>query len=226
MERRRNAWVRVRFAARTGAVLPFEIPPGTTPRTLLTELLPRDHARLVPAEAGRARVLVQVDDARYELDLDGPRLSLDEAQGGIRAEDRGRFDIVLTVAESTIQRFLDDWSGPKRWLPKFTPQGGVHILTDPRLVRRAAMVTGSIEIAVADFEGGPVGMRVAAGARAMRGEDEADAVVDLSMDAFERLLAGTLGPDDAIADRHVTVRGKKLVAMQFALALVPFFPPH
>ena len=77
MERRRNAWVRVRFAARTGAVLPFEIPPGTTPRTLLTELLPRDHARLVPAEAGRARVLVQVDDARYELDLDGPRLSLD-----------------------------------------------------------------------------------------------------------------------------------------------------
>jgi SCP-2 sterol transfer family protein len=198
------------------------IPPGTSPHALITELLPADHARLVPEGAGRARVFVHLGDARYTLDVDGRHFT---SHVGERNEDTDRFDLALTVDPATLQRFLDDWSGPKRWLPKFVPRGGVAILTDPRLLRRLAMVTGRIELAIADFEGERVALTLAAGARAVRDDArEPDVVVELSMDAFERLLDATLAPDEAIADSHVTVRGKKLVAMQFALALVPFFP--
>ena len=205
-------------------MLPFVIPPGTTPRGLITELLPKDHARLVPAHAGRARVFVHIDDARYTLDVDGAHL---RSHVGERLEETDRFDLSLTVDEATVQRFLDDWSGPKRWLPTFTPGGGVAILTDPRLLRRLAMVTGRIELAISDFEGERVSLTLAAGARAVHDDAAApDAVVEMKMDAFERLLDASLAPDEAIGDSHVTVRGKKLVAMQFALALVPFFPPR
>jgi len=205
-------------------VIPFTIPPGTSPHVLITELLPRDHARPVPASAGRARVFVHIDDARYTLDVDGARV---KAHIGDHNADGDRFDLSLRANEATVQKFLDDWSGPKRWLPKFEPRGGIAILTDPRLLRRLAMVTGRIELAIADFEGERVSLTLAAGARAVHDEAaEPDVVVEMTMDAFERLLDASLAPDEAIADRHVTVRGKKLVAMQFALALVPFFPPR
>ena len=146
---------------------------------------------------------------------------------GERHDETDRFDLSLRIAAATAQRFLDDWSGPKRWLPKFTPGGGVAILTDPRLLRRLAMVTGRIELAISNFEGGRVSMTLAAGARAVHDDSATpDVVVEMKMDAFERLLDASLAPDEAIGDSHVTVRGKKLVAMQFALALVPFFPPR
>jgi hypothetical protein len=207
-------------------VLPFTVPPGTTPHSLITELLPKDHARLVPPSAGRARVFVEVDDARYTLEVDGSHVTPRAGEPGDE-RDRDTYDLRLRIDHATLQRFLDDWSGPKRWIPTFTPSGGVAILTDPRLLRRLAMVTGCIEIAIADFEGGRVSMSLAAGARAAQDHrGEPDVVVELAMDAFERLLAATLAPDEAIADSHVTVRGKKLVALQFALAVVPFFPPR
>ena len=205
-------------------MLPLSIPPGTTPHALITELLPRDHARLVPAGSGRARVFVHVGDARYTLDVDGEKVAV---HAGERADETDRFDLELATDAATLQRFLDDWSGPKRWPPKFTPGGGVAILTDPRLLRRLSMVTGRIELAIADFEGRRVALTLAAGSKAARDDrSPPDVVVELSMDAFERLLDATLSPDEAIADAEVTVSGKKLVAMQFALALVPFFPPR
>jgi hypothetical protein len=158
---------------------------------------------------------------RFTLAIDGATLDPHAAHT--------RVDLVLAIDEATVQRFLDDWMGPGRWLPRFEPRGGVLLLTDPRLVRRLGMVSGSIELAIVDFEGGRAGMTLAAGARATRdqeGDEDAacDVVVELSTRTFELLLAGTLRPDEAIIDKHVTVRGKTLVAMQFALALVPFFP--
>ena len=56
--------------------------------------------------------------------------------------------------------------------------------------------------------------------------DDPEASIRIRLPAFQQILAGKIGPDEAIADGHVTLKGKKLVAMQFALALVPYFPPR
>ena len=54
--------------------------------------------------------------------------------------------------------------------------------------------------------------------------DDPDVSISIALPAFLEVLAGTLGPDQAIAEGRVKLTGKKLVAMQFALALVPYFP--
>jgi hypothetical protein len=208
-------------------VLPASVPAGTTPRSFLTALLPAEHARLVPSRAGRARVLVHLGDDRFLLSADGDRLNVSEFTDPLPPTDAAEApaDVLVSFDEPTVRRFLEDWSGPRRWLPRFEPRE-VALLTDARLLRRLAMVMGRIELAIDDFEGSRAAVTLAAGSRAIKNLDaDPDVSVELSMDTFERLLAGTLGPDEAIADRHVTVRGKTLVAMQFALALVPFFPP-
>jgi hypothetical protein len=209
-------------------VLPASVPPGTTPRSFLTSLLPAEHARLVPARAGRARVLVRVGDEHLTLSADGDHLAVSEVEPDtLTNEADGAPDVAVFVDEATFVLFLEDWIGPRRWLPRFEPRE-VALLTDARLLRRIGMVTGTIELAIDDFDGSRVSVRLAAGARATAARESdapPDVTVELSMDTFERLLAGTLAPDEALADRHVSVRGKTLVAMQFALALVPFFPP-
>ena len=64
----------------------------------------------------------------------------------------------------------------------------------------------------------------AGGGKKIRVSDEADVTIEASVATFERMLAGTLAPDEAISGSHVELIGKKLVAMQFAFALAPFFP--
>jgi putative sterol carrier protein len=88
------------------------------------------------------------------------------------------------------------------------------------------MVDGKIELALREFNGSRVGMTFALGAAAKKGIDPEDAgvVVEVSLSVFERMLAGKLSPDAALADGDVHVRGKRLVAMQLAFALAPFFP--
>ena len=75
------------------------------------------------------------------------------------------------------------------------------------------------------FEGQSATLLVAAGPDASLYDDPA-ATVRIELPAFLELLAGKLGPDEAIVEGHVTLTGKKLVAMQFALALAPYFPPR
>ena len=199
----------------------FPVPSGTTPRALVTEILPREHATLVPKGAGRARVFVALGDERFSLSADGARLSVEEA-GGRGGEGH---DLAVRTDSATVGRFLEDWSGPRKYAPTFEAREGVQILTDARVIRRLAMATGSLELAIDDFEGGRAALTVAAGARVVGQDGRApDAVVSMSTATFERLLGGTLPPDEALTARHVAVRGKMLVAMQFALALAPFFP--
>lgn len=204
-------------------MLPSTIPQGTTVESLLETVLPEAHRHEV-ARAGATgpeqRLGVEVvGGKRYVFRLAGPEVSFDE--GG------GPAHLHIRVERSTVERFLEDWSGPRRFVPSFVPREGVTLLTDPRVLKRLVAVTGSIELALPDFEGERVSLFVSAGgsrAHEPREGAAADVVVEVAVPTFERLLAGSLAPDEALADGHVEVRGKKLVAMQFAFALAPFFP--
>ena len=131
----------------------------------------------------------------------------------------------VSVAKHTLERFLLDWTTEKRFIPKFKPRGDVTLFTDPRVLKRLTMVTGRVELALPEFEGGRAAIRLGAGGgKKIQVSDEADVTIEASVSTFERMLAGTLAPDEAISGAHVEILGKKLIAMQFAFALAPFFP--
>jgi putative sterol carrier protein len=88
------------------------------------------------------------------------------------------------------------------------------------------MAHGRIEIALRDFEGERMSVVLGFGSAARRriDPDDADVVVEAGMDTVERMLAGTLAPEDALADGDVRVRGNRMLALQLALAVAPFYP--
>jgi putative sterol carrier protein len=211
-------------------MLPFEIPTGTTARSLFETVLPNAHKQLVPLDAGTSELTLAVrvgdDDTLaeggsslgYTFVFRGSEVTIEESERPA--------SLWIAVHKRTLDRFLGDWMGPRRFAPKFTPRGGALLLTDPRIMKRLVMVTGRIELALPDFEGERASFFVGAGGgkKVSIEPDAPDVVLEATVPTFERLLAGTLPPDEAIGGNHVTIRGKKLVAMQFAFALAPFFP--
>lgn len=204
-------------------MLPFDIPAGTTVETLFAEVLPRLHRQLVPDEprAAELRAVARVVGHKsYTLAVRGAELAVHEG------EDEGA-PVWVCLDARAVELFLDDWSGPRRLVPDPLPTSGVLLLTDPRLLRRVAMVSGRIELAMKDFPGaGRVAMTLGAGDAARKGIDpgDPDVVIEATLSSVERLLSGALSPEDALVDEHVTVRGKRFVAMQLALALAPLHP--
>ncbi|MGC4079458.1 MAG: SCP2 sterol-binding domain-containing protein [Rubrivivax sp.] len=101
-------------------------------------------------------------------------------------------------------------------------------MSDPRILKRVKMVTGTIELAMRDFDDGTGARRaslvVSVGAPAKKVEPDPDVVVETSMTTYMRLLGAQMGPEDALSDGDVKVTGKRLVAMQFAFAVAPLFP--
>lgn len=207
-------------------MLAFEIPKGTTPDTLLTQVLPKAHGEHVPASApaGTFELAVELEgsggEADYSLEVSGNRVTVTP---GRRSE---KPKLWLRVSRKTAERFVDDWSDEKRFLPTFAPRDGVLVPTDPRVLARCAMVSGSIELALRDFEGGraSVVFGAAGSDRARRDAADPDVVVETDQKTFEDVLAGRLGPEAALANDSVSVKGKRLVALQFALAVAPFYP--
>jgi hypothetical protein len=173
------------------------------------------------AGSGEMRVGARLDGGpSYAITVRGAEL---EVREGAHAKPH----LWIALARSSVEIVLADWLGPRRFVPKFTPpKGGVVLMTDPRVLRRLAMVSGRVELAIPDFEGKRVAMTVGAGEAAKREIDteDPDAVIEAELAAVEELLAGRLRPEDALADKHVKLRGKPFVAMQFALALAPFYP--
>jgi putative sterol carrier protein len=202
----------------SGVMLPFEIPAGTTLDSLVTDVLPKAHAKLAKGK-GRFRGVIRFEGGpSYTVDVDGTKL---EARKG---EETGAQAWLVTRA-ATAEKFLADWMGPQRFAPKVAAAQFV-LLTDPDVLKRVAMVEGKIELALRDFEGARAGMTFALGSAAKKAIDPEDpgVVVEASVAVLERMLAGKLSPEEALADGDVTVRGKRLVAMQLAFALAPFFP--
>jgi putative sterol carrier protein len=198
-------------------MIPRTLPAGTTLRSLIEGLIPEDHAAHVPADAGDARVSFQFGGGPcYLLEASGSRLTVTETP---RVEPA---PLLLRVEEHTAQRFLSDWLGPQKLAPSFEPRGLTSI-TDARFLRRVSAVKGVISLTLDDFEGEDATLLVASGPDASL-YDDPDVTIHIGLPAFLRLLAGALPPDEAITGGHVSLKGKKLVAMQFALALVPYFP--
>lgn len=204
-------------------MLPFHAPLGTTPRDYLARVVPEAHRTLVPgADTKLWDVNISLlGDRSFHYAIRGAELTMREVDEPAH--------LVLALDGAHVARFLADWSGPRRYVPAFEPRGAA-LVTDPRVLARLAMVTGSFQASVPDFEDGAIRLALAAfGGKVGRfdpRDDDADASVELPSKTFESLLAGRLGPDEALSAGGVTLKGKRLVAMQFALALAPFFPPR
>jgi putative sterol carrier protein len=67
-------------------------------------------------------------------------------------------------------------------------------------------------------------MTLSLGAPARKRAPDPDVVIETSLATYVRMLAGELGPEDALVDGDVRVDGKRLLAVQLAFAVAPFFP--
>ena len=202
-------------------MFPIEVPAGTTLESLFLEVLPKAHAQMVPASAGNDRfVAVQKIEGwkTFTFDIRGAKLAVTEGA----AE---KPDFWVLVAREHAQLFLDDWLGPRELAPKNLPKEFVAI-SDPRILKRLSLVNAKAELALTDVDGQRVRLVAASGTAAKKPieADDPDVVLEASAATFVRLVEGSLPPDDAIADGAVTVRGKRLLAIQYAFAFAPFYP--
>jgi putative sterol carrier protein len=203
-------------------MLPIDIPAGTTIESLVTEVVPALHARMVSADAPADVFVVTVRvDGRGDWTVTIRGSEMKVAEGAAP-----RPTLWIHTTERSAERFLEDATGPKRFLPKFAPIGGVGTMSDPRVVKRVAMASGRIELAVSDVEGERMAIVFGFGDAARKDIDpeDADVVVETRLTTIERVLGGELGPEEALADGDVKVRGNRFLAMQLALAVAPFYP--
>jgi hypothetical protein len=203
-------------------MLPIEIPAGTTVESLLTEVVPELHARMVGDDAPGDAFTVAVC-------VDGSGSWIVRIQGRAMTVEEGEVDrptLWMHTTERAVERFLEDALGPRRFLPKFGPVGGVGTMSDPRVIKRVAMASGRIELAARDDDGERIAIVFGFGAAARKPIDpeDADVVVEAQLSTIERVLGGELGPEDALADGDVKIRGNRFLAMQLALAVAPFYP--
>jgi hypothetical protein len=200
----------------------FEIPPDTTVRSLVESVAPALHARLVPGDAptDALAVNVRIEDAgSWTAYIRGREMRVVEGE-----DDRPT--LWLFTTKRTVEVFLQDAAGPRRLAPRFEATGATALLSDPRLVRRVAMAHGRIELALRYVGGERLAIVLGFGgaARKRMDPDDADVVVEAGLTTVERVLAGTLAPEEALADGDVAVRGNRMLALQLALAVAPFYP--
>ncbi len=200
----------------------IEIPPDTTVHSLVETVVPALHARLVP-QGGPAETLtvnVRIEDAGgWTVQIAGSTMRVSQGEAD-------KPTLWLFTTARAVELFLADATGPRRFFPRFPPAGNVTLLSDPRLVRRAALASGRIELAMTDDDGERIGIVFGFGAAARKRIDpeDADVVIETGASTVDRMLAGALAPDEALADGDVQVRGNRMLAMQLALAVAPFYP--
>jgi putative sterol carrier protein len=203
-------------------MLPLDIPAGTSIETLVTELVPALHGKLVPEGAPRDAldIAIRIEGrGSWTLRIRGRSMAVD-------AGEDARATLWIWASERSAERFLEDATGPKRLAPRFSPVGGVATMSDPRVLKRVAMASGRVELASVDENGERMAIVFGFGTAARRAIDPegADVVVETQLATIERVLQGQLAPEDALADGGVTVRGNRLLAMQLAFAVAPFYP--
>ena len=212
-------------------MFPIDIPADTTVESLFTEVYPALHRKLVSASGGGGGGGRATSDALtsvIRLEGGGPSYTIVVRGNDIEVsegEAKGA-PLWVTIRRDVVERFLADWMGPKKYVPKTPLPDGVVLLSDPRVMRRLAMVSARVELALTDFEGERVSLTAGCGDVAKKGIDpeDPDVVIEATMDTLTRLVGGQLSPEAALVDGHVAQTGKRFVAMQLALALAPFFP--
>jgi hypothetical protein len=198
------------------------IPPGTTVRSLIERIAPDLHGQLVAdgAPSEPYVVTVRIDGAgSWTVHIRGREMRVAEGE----AE---RPTLWLFTTTLTVERFLEDAAGPGRFLPRFEPGDGAAVLSDPRIVKRVAMAHGRIELALTDDDGERLAIVMGFGhaTRKPIDPDDADVVVETGAATIARIVEGTLPPEDALGEKDVKVRGNRMLALQLALAVAPFYP--
>ena len=206
-------------------MFPLDVAPGTSLETLLGEVVPALHARLVPPDAPLVPLAIAVrieGRGDWNVSICGPTMT---AAPGAAVAAAAPPDLWLHATDRAVEVFLQDVTGPRRLLPTFAPVGGVATMSDPRVLKRVAMANGRVELAVV-YGRERIALIVGAGSACRRAIEPVrpDVSIETDIATFERVLRGELGPADALVEGAVTVRGNRLLAMQLALAVAPFFP--
>jgi hypothetical protein len=207
-------------------MLPLEIPPGTTIESLVTEVIPAAHARLAgeSARGDAFAVALRIDGCgSWTVRIRGREMRVDVGE-------EPRPTLWMYMTREMANRFLQDALGPRRLVPQARPHlvhpGGVLTMSDPRVLKRVAMASGRIELAVLDEDGGRLAIVFGFGDATRRPIDpeDPDTVAEAPIATLECVLRGERGPEEALASGDVTVRGSRLLALQLALAVAPFYP--
>jgi hypothetical protein len=213
-------------------MLPIDIPPGTTVESLVTEVVPSLHGRLVGKD-------VPQDPFAVAVRIEGAGVWTVTVHGNVMTVEDGeaaRPALWMWTTARAVEWFLEDARGPKRLMPRVVPPaGGPLLLSDPRIVKRVAMASGRVELALrtgAGADGTSLGEEERlvivlglgeAAKRAMDPED-ADTCIEAHLPTLERVLRGELGPEQALGGGDVSVRGNRFLALQLALSLAPLYP--
>jgi putative sterol carrier protein len=197
------------------------VPPDTTVESLVTEVVPALHARLVGDDA-------PTDPLSIALKVDGCGLWTMRIRGRVMRVDAGhepRPTLWMHTTERAVARFLEDARRPG-WLLS-PPGAGVATVTDPRVIKRIAMANGRIELALRHEDGERVAVVFGFGDAARRPirPEAPDATAEGTMKTLDRAMRGELRPDEAITSGEVKVHGSRLLVMQLALAIAPFCVP-
>jgi hypothetical protein len=206
-------------------MLPLDVPPGTTIPSLVTQVIPGVHARLVgpggPNDVFTIAVRIE-GCGSWTARIRGAEMHVDHGE-----EDHPTLWMYTTQAMA--ERFLHDALGPKRLVPRSVPSAGDGVVTmsDPRVIKRVAMASGRIELAVLDEDGARIALVFGFGDATRRPIDpsDPDTVAEAPIAVLERMLRGDYGPEEALSSGEVTVRGSRLLALQLALAIAPFYRP-
>jgi hypothetical protein len=212
-------------------MLLFDIPRGTTLESLVLEVAPAAHGKLVPATVGLDALSCGVHfiggggarSRSFTVRVTGPTMRAREEP------EQSDVDMWIAIDAGTAQIFLDDVLGAGRWLPKFVPPTDLKLMSDPRAFKLLKLAQGKLELALVDFAGAPgrrASLWVCVGPQARKPVrlEKADVTIETTCAVYERVLAGSMPPDELLASGDVTLRGKRLVAMQFALAMTPLYP--
>jgi hypothetical protein len=206
-------------------MLPLDVPPNTTVESLVTDVIPELHERLV-VDGGPTDVFtiaIRIDGrGSWTARIRGREMQVQEGE----AE---RPTLWMYTTERMAERFLADALGPKRLLPKppgGKPESGVLTMSDPRVIQRLALANGRIELAVVDEVGERIAVVFGFGDAARRpiAPEAPDTVAEAPFATLEAILCGEQGPEEALSNSDVTVRGSRLLALQLALAVAPFYP--
>src|SRR5579884_969346 len=128
----------------------YDIPQGTTIESLLESVAPALHDGLVPDGVPSDSFVVSVHVAgtgAFTVHIRGRAMRVERGENG-------RPTLWLFTTSRVVERFLEDARGPRRFLPTSPPpHGAVAVLSDPRLLKRVAMASGRMELALRDADG-------------------------------------------------------------------------
>jgi putative sterol carrier protein len=202
----------------------YMIPPDTTIESLVTTIIPALHTRLVPdgGPSDLFTIAVRIEGCgSWTVRIVGREMRVEERE----AE---RATIWMYLSKSSAERLLADALGPRRLWPDpmvGPPAKGVPWMSDPRVLKRLALANGRIELAAVDEGGGRLAVVLGLGdaTRCAILPEEPDAVAEAALTTLEAIIRGEQGPEEAISSGEVTVRGSRLLALQLALAVAPFY---